>query len=1343
MKNRKIVFLAFLLCLLPLGGRLSAQASFKTYECETLPVQAHVFSAGAQTFTFSTGDITEISPLWINASITSMMTAVEQYSTAKPAPKTATASLPGNGFYFGSKQMKYFGLTGGGLVYFGETDQLYPTYTPEYGMGSNPAPLEDFLCIRFSTKEAASGATEVYADENTTVQYEFSATQDTLFVAYNNVKVFDASDHASVFTFQYVFTRDGEVLFIPVAMQPQGSTLYLVYGLFQNKKGGRYDECRFLKDLDGTVYSTGYTWMAIKSTQYPTQTYRMAPPASCTPVENPVVEWSYTAATDYIELDNNVMTCNADKCLFILSEKSSLSGADLPADGTEYASGDQIGSSVFVAYSYDNYGTLWLGGSVAARRASGLKPGTTYYLYAFPYNTDCTGIKYNTTDIPYRVITTAIAPVNAVSVVASSITDTGFTLNIDKGSAEQYILAVSQRQMNASTMTVLSAKQGGYQAGDKLNFRYKTSSLEEFYTLEVLAVGNAAQFEVKDAQRNEDYYYYVWSTDATQSRFSFETRTCGVATPYYAPAFLAFDSASVVFDGESITPAGWTIPTGNKFRVANNGESRGLTVGLCPPLDAYGDKVGDLHTNAVSPIIKGGGAFSASVELYFWQEDASLNVHDAAIREGDGLEIQYKKLSESDWKTLNTLTSTNTKSGLQTIVTPEFNTEEDFQLRFVASSTVKPDGGFTNASINSITFGGVCNAISSIPEVSQIMHDRVTLSWEDANNTPMAKSYDVRYRLSENSEWVSQTSKLRTYTLTGLNPHTQYTVQVAAVCSRETSDYVDVTFTTFHGMPYEFALASGSTALPEGVTLKTGVLPAAGEAVLAEPDADKTVWAPMQKATNVYGAGVTVDANLNNPLWLNLPTISTGVLSGTARLSLKLSAWSDGNTAQAATFGETDTLWVLFSKDNKFNATSAKIKVNLSEVTPQGKTYTSDFEVKDAYQYWAVYTNLQTAGNVLFIDSLNIDWMEQNCNGVTNIRNLKTDFYSVDLAWDGEGMEYGIFYNDRKTDVWDSVYTHETTYTLGGLSSFTNYQYYIVTYCDADRLKASEKSSMRYFQTKKVCEVPTLEVLEGSETWQGVTLITHSNEQSREFIFDPRDYYFEDGTILTAGNQKKDTIRITGLYYVQDTLNGVVYFVRVRGLCPDDTSAWSEPKEFTLLPTPVCHKPTDLKAEVNVATKTATLSWTAGTNNIAYTAFIRAGSSRQDTISTSRNSLNYRVEPDVVYTWSMMSACEKPLNSGKTYGPSFSCSNVGNESVQSFDKAVKVRVFENQIIIENNDGLYIKSLQAFSVDGKLLRTYTVNSNQNAYIYHTLPKGAALLRVLGENGKTATYKTIIL
>ncbi|MDE7357060.1 MAG: fibronectin type III domain-containing protein, partial [Bacteroidales bacterium] len=245
--------------------------------------------------------------------------------------------------------------------------------------------------------------------------------------------------------------------------------------------------------------------------------------------------------------------------------------------------------------------------------------------------------------------------------------------------------------------------------------------------------------------------------------------------------------------------------------------------------------------------------------------------------------------------------------------------------------------------------------------------------------------------------------------------------------------------------------------------------------------------------------------SLNNPLWLNLPVLSTGVSRGKARLSFQVSAWSAANPTQAATFGATDTLWVLFSTDNKFNGTTAKIKADWSEVTPQGKTYTVDFDVKESYQYWAVYTGLQTAGNVLFIDSLNIEWTEIYCDAATRLRESSSS-RSANLAWTAEGEEYGIAYTIRKTDKWDTVYTHETSYTLTDLLPGTPYQYFIIVYCDAERQKASGNSAYSYFQTEVECSVPTIEIVKGSETWQGVTVITQSDdEKTRQFYINAND----------------------------------------------------------------------------------------------------------------------------------------------------------------------------------------------------------------------------------------------
>ena len=1298
--------MAILLMALPLGGTLSAQASFASYECELLPVQAHTFSSDAVTFSgFTEG--AEIYKLWLKPDGTT-----EEIGETTASTMTGNKQLPSK-FYFGEKEMEYFGLTGGGLVYFGETDQIGAAYKPALNMGR----VKDLIFIRFYVSSKDTG---ILATATTSIKYE--TVQDTLFIAYDNVKLDNKSGSQSyVFSFQYAITKDGVVSFIPVSMQPQSFYPAFNYGLAsETKRVGFMPAGCYLSNINGTVISTGYAKIDIGTESYPNQTYRMSPPTPCVALENPTVTWSYMAAADYIELDNDVMTCNGSICLFILSEKSTLSGADLPEDGMTYQSGNQIGSSISVVVANDNFGKLWI--SNQQNIIKNLTPGTTYYLYAFPYNNDCTGIKYNKTNIPSCAITTAIAPVNSVSVDESTITENGFTLNINKGAAERYVLAVSNRQISPYAKTPLASKEGGYKVGDKLAMRYRAADVDETYELEILAVGADAQYVVTDAQPNTDYYYYVWSTDASQSSFSFETRTCAVATPYYIPAVFAFDMAAVTEKG--LNPAGWDLTS--RFQVIESVGDKYLTV------DLYAEENSSFRAEAITPVIKGGRIAAATVEYFFWRNgDRPSNT---ALRDGDKITLQWKSLSAETWEDLYAVTNANTKRGYDTITTDAFYSSEDFQLRFVAVSTRprKEDDLSTLASICKVRVGTVCKPISSEPEVSQIMHDRATLSWEDNNNTPRAEEYHIRYKQEDNT-WAGWIAKNRNYTVTKLEDNTYYTMQVAAVCAGDTSDYVDVSFNTLRGLPYEFFVDDAAE-----ITFKTGELPAGGAASLTAPDGNKAVWAPTAKGSDTY-AGLEVNANMNNPLWMKLPVLSTGETKGKALFSLKLSAW-DATSNQQASFGQNDTLLVLLSTDNTFNRSNTKLQIDLSQVTPQGKMFDIDFDVENPYQYWAIYTNLQTTGNVLFIDSLNIVWGEIICNAVSNIRHLNIGYYSVDIAWNGEGEEYGIFYSDRKTDKWDTVYTHETAFTLEGLTSETNYQYYIVTYCDADRRRSSDRSTTRYFSTKKVCEVPTLEVLEGSETWKGVTLITHSNEKKRQFQFIPKDVIL--GYELYASNGGKDTTEISGLYYVVDTRNRVNYYAQVRALCTNDTSAWSELKEFSLDPTPVCPTPTGLKASVNVETRVANLSWTAGADNLSYAVFVRAGSGRRDTIPTSRTSLNIRVEPDVVYTWSIMAACMEPLFSDIVNGPSFSAT-VGVESVQSFDKAVKVRVFENQIIIENNQGLYINSLQAFSVDGKLLKTYSVNSTQNAYIYHTLPKGAALLRVVGDNGKTATYKTIIL
>ncbi|MDE7338140.1 MAG: fibronectin type III domain-containing protein, partial [Bacteroidales bacterium] len=436
------------------------------------------------------------------------------------------------------------------------------------------------------------------------------------------------------------------------------------------------------------------------------------------------------------------------------------------------------------------------------------------------------------------------------------------------------------------------------------------------------------------------------------------------------------------------------------------------------------------------PVIEGGRLVAVSVACFFWRPADPVPA-EVKLRDGDKISVEWKPVKGGEWTSLYTATNLNTRKGFDTITTPAFYPVEDFQLRFAVQSTgpKKDDDLPTYASISGIRVGTLCKPISSEPVVSQIMNDRATLSWEDEDNSPRAEEYHIRYK-QENNTWTGWIAKNRNYTVTRLQDNTYYAMEVAAVCAGDTSDYVNVSFNTLHGLPYEFVADDAAE-----ITFKTGALPVSGTASLTTPDANKSVWAPTAKGSDTY-AGLEVDANTNNPLWFNLPVLSTGVSKGKAIFSLKLSAW-DATGNQQASFGQNDTLLVLLSTTNTFDRSNTKLQINLSEVTPEGKMFDIDFDVENPYQYWAIYTNLQTAGNVLFIDSLKIEWGEINCNAVTNVRHSNVGYYSVDIAWNGEAEEYGIFYNDRTTSKWDTVYTHETSHTLENLTSETKYQYYI------------------------------------------------------------------------------------------------------------------------------------------------------------------------------------------------------------------------------------------------------------------------------------------------------------
>ena len=116
---KKLFFLAVFGLLV---SGLYAQNPFSGYETDkTTGVAAHVFGASATVINF-TSDYDSLELRWIGKA---GLPAANDYLSATPTTRTNNIEI-GFDFPFAEKTMKYFGLTAGGMVFFGESDALAP-----------------------------------------------------------------------------------------------------------------------------------------------------------------------------------------------------------------------------------------------------------------------------------------------------------------------------------------------------------------------------------------------------------------------------------------------------------------------------------------------------------------------------------------------------------------------------------------------------------------------------------------------------------------------------------------------------------------------------------------------------------------------------------------------------------------------------------------------------------------------------------------------------------------------------------------------------------------------------------------------------------------------------------------------------------------------------------------------------------------------------------------------------------------------------------------------------------------------------------------------------------------
>ncbi|MDE6629971.1 MAG: hypothetical protein K2K11_00920, partial [Bacteroidales bacterium] len=268
---------------------LQAQNPFIGYQSDkTTGVAVHEFSASATVVTLTQGG--KLDSLWIGKN--GLTGVSEDTLTATPTTRRNNLEI-GFDFPFAGKTMKYYGLTAGGMVFFGERDSLAPAVNINNQVDTKSADYVHFLlsCYNSTTVQGQIRwkSYPLKAGENAYVRYE--TVQDTLFIGYENLQGVDKFGNTLTFSFQYAFDKNGKLSFRPVSMEPQvahnASTgaYYWVYtwGLV-GKPGMLTSDLLYIK-ADGTS-QTSRTYLEITQTSHPLagESYTFFPPAPCAAV---------------------------------------------------------------------------------------------------------------------------------------------------------------------------------------------------------------------------------------------------------------------------------------------------------------------------------------------------------------------------------------------------------------------------------------------------------------------------------------------------------------------------------------------------------------------------------------------------------------------------------------------------------------------------------------------------------------------------------------------------------------------------------------------------------------------------------------------------------------------------------------------------------------------------------------------------------------------------------------------------------------------------------------------------------------------------------------------------